>query len=321
MNITKKIKTVILDAATLGNDIDLTVFNRFGEVCIYNLTARESVAERINDCDVCIINKVKIDSEVLKDAKRLKLICVAATGFDNVDTEYCKNNGIAVCNVAGYSVNSVSQLTLAMVLSASVNLNAYRNAVADGRYSEGSVQNILTPVYHELAGKTWGIIGYGAIGKKVGDAAKALGCNVVVNKRTPIDEPPCLTLDKLLEVSDIISIHVPLTNQTKNMISKREISLMKDGVFIVNVARGAVWDEKAVADAVENGKIGFMGCDVYSTEPMPKTHPFYNIRNFENVCLTPHTAWGAFESRTRCLNEICKNIEAFLNGEARNRIV
>lgn len=316
-----KLKIAILDAATLGDDIDLSVFDDIGETEIYSLTERDQTSERITDCDICIINKVKMDETVLSNAERLKLICVAATGYDNIDVEYCKQHGIAVCNVAGYSANSVSQLTLAMVLSASVNLSVFRSSVADGSYTSGSVQNILTPVYHELAGKTWGIIGYGGIGKKVGDVAKVLGCRVVVNKRTPIDGVDCLSLDELLSISDIVTIHVPLNDSTRKMIGERELSLMKDGVFLVNVARGAVLDEEATACAVESGKLGFFGCDVYSVEPMPQNHPFYRIRNRENVCLTPHMAWGAYEARERCMKEICENIQSFLSGGDRNRIV
>ena len=315
------LKTVILDAKTLGGDIDLSIFNEFGETVIYPLTSKEELAERISDCDVCILNKVKMTSDILPFAKNLKLICVAATGFDNIDTEYCRQNGIAVCNVAGYSVNSVSQLTLAMVLSASVNLPIFRKSVADGSYSNGSVQNILTPVYHELCGKTWGIIGYGNIGKKVGLAAEALGCEVIVNKRTPIDGVNCVSLDELITRSDIITVHVPLSSETKSLIGKAEIDKMKDGVMLVNVARGAVLDEREVANAVKNGKFGFFGCDVYSIEPMPNNHPFYEIKDFENVCLTPHMAWGAFESRKRCVFEIAQNIRDFINGGERNRIV
>jgi glycerate dehydrogenase len=314
-------KIVILDAATLGNDIDLGLFKALGETEIYEITEKCDIEARIENADVCIINKVKLNGEVLKNAKQLKLICVAATGYDNIDTAFCKEHGIAVCNVAGYSANSVSQLTLAMVLSASVNLDTFRNSVADGSYSRGSVQNILTPVYHELSGKVWGIIGYGGIGKRVAAAAEALGCRVVVNKRTPVEDVECLTLDELLTVSDIITVHVPLTDKTRGMIGEREISLIKRGAFLVNVARGAVLDEQAVADAVENGVLGFFGCDVYSQEPMPESHPFYRIRNRENVCLTPHMAWGAYESRVRCMEEIKKNIESFINGENRNRIV
>lgn len=316
-----KIKIAILDSATLGSDIDLSVFGMLGDVDIYPITEKKDIESRIADCDVCIINKVKLNSEVLSNAKKLKLICVAATGFDNIDTSFCKENGITVCNVAGYSVNSVSQLTLAMVLSASVNLNAFRDSVADGRYSAGNVQNILTPVYRELAGRTWGIIGYGGIGRKVGIAAEALGCKVIANKRTPVEEVECVPLEELLKRSDIITVHVPLSEETRNMIGKKEIAMMKDGVFLVNVARGAVFDEEEIAKAVESGKIGFFGCDVYSTEPMPVSHPYYRIRNRENVCLTPHMAWGAYESRERCMNEICENIKSFLCGGMRNRIV
>ena len=314
-------KITVLDAATLGNDIDLSLFNDLGEVEIYNVSPRETVADRIKDADVCVINKVRLDEAVLGDAKKLRLICVAATGYDNIDTVYCKNNGIAVCNVAGYSANSVSQLTLAMVLSASCNLDSFRNSVANGSYSAGNVQNILTPVYHELCGKTWGIIGYGGIGRRVGAAASALGCNVIVNKRTPVDDAKCVSLETLIRESDIITVHVPLTEQTRGMIGEKELGMMKDGVMLVNVARGAVLDENAVANAVEQGKIGFFGCDVYSTEPMPADHPFDRIKNYKNVCLTPHMAWGAYEARVRCMNEIKLNINSFLNGESRNRIV
>jgi glycerate dehydrogenase len=314
-------KITVLDSATLGNDIDLSLFNELGDVNIFDVSPRETVSKRIKDVDVCIINKVKLDEAVLKDARSLKLICIAATGYDNIDTEYCKNNGIAVCNVAGYSANSVSQLTLAMVLSASVNLNAFRNSVANGSYSSGNVQNILTPVYHELCGKTWGIIGYGGIGRRVGAAASALGCNVIVNKRTPVDDAKCVSLETLLKESDIITVHVPLTDKTRGMIGADELKMMKDGAFLVNVARGAVLDEEAVANAVISGKLGFFGCDVYSVEPMPADHPFYKIKNYENVCLTPHMAWGAYEARVRCMNEIKLNVISFLNGETRNRIV
>lgn len=314
-------KIAVLDAATLGDDIDLSLFNDLGEVSIYPLTEKRDIASRIADCDVCIINKVKLNREVLEDAASLKLICVAATGYDNIDTEYCADRGIAVCNVAGYSANSVSQLTLAMVLSASVNLPVFRAAVADGSYSKGSVQNILTPVYHELAGRVWGIVGFGGIGRRVAAAAEALGCRVVVNKRTPVPDAVCLSLDELLSVSDIVTVHVPLTDETRGMIGERELRLMKQGAFLVNVARGAVLDEEAVADAVESGKLGFFGCDVYSQEPMPESHPFRRIKSRPDVCLTPHMAWGAYESRLRCMEEIKLNIISFRNGKKRNRIV
>lgn len=317
----EKLKIAVLDAATLGDDISLALFNDLGNVTVYSVTTPDEVGERIRNIDVCIINKVKLTRDLLSLATRLKLICVAATGYDNIDTEFCRERGIAVCNVAGYSANSVSQLTLAMVLSASVNLNSFSSSVSNGSYSKGKVQNILTPVYHELAGKTWGIVGYGGIGKKVASVANALGCNVVVNKRTPVDEVKCLPLDELLAVSDIVTLHVPLTDKTRGMIGKRELALMKDGAMLVNVARGAVCDEEAVAQAVELGKLSFFGCDVYSAEPMPENHPFGRIKHLPNVCLTPHMAWGAYESRVRCMEDIYMNIQSFQNGDRRNRIV
>lgn len=317
----ENIKIAILDTATLGKDIDLSAFSALGKTEVYDLTEREEIVSRLAGKDVCIINKVRLDSSVLCQLPSLRLICVAATGYDNIDVEYCRVHGIAVCNVAGYSANSVSQLTLAMVLSASVHLPEYRASVADGTYSAGSVQNILSPVYHELAGKTWGILGYGGIGKKVGDAAKALGCQVIVHKRTPIDEEECVSLEELLKRSDIVTVHVPLTEHTRGMIGKKELDLMKDGAFLINVARGAVTDEEAVACAVESEKLGFFGCDVYSSEPMTASHPFYRIRGRKNVCLTPHMAWGAYESRKRCMDEIYKNILSYYDRQMRNRIV
>lgn len=316
-----KLKICILDTDTMGSDTDLSVFQRYGECSFYPLSEPETLKERIRDKDVLITNKVKLTKNVLEGAESLKLICVFATGYDNVDREYCKERGIALCNVAGYSTDSVAQLTLAMVLSASVSLPVYKKAVDDGTYSAQSAQNILTPVYHELAGRTWGIVGYGAIGKKVASVAKALGCRVVVHKRTAVEDAECVSLDRLLEISDVVSLHVPLSDSTRGMIGKRELELMKDGAFLVNVARGAVTDEAAVRDAVLSGKLGFFGCDVYSAEPMTESHPFYILRGRDNVCLTPHMAWGAAEARQRCADEICKNIEAFLSGEQRNRII
>ena len=317
----ESLKIVVLDAATLGNDIDLSVFADLGVVTVYQTTSPEECVPHLADANVCIVNKIKLSKEILSRTPSLELICVAATGYDNIDTEYCKSCGIAVCNVAGYSTGSVSQLTLAMVLSASVHLPTYRRTVADETYTVGGIQNILTPVYHELAGKVWGIVGYGGIGKKVGDVAKALGCRVIVCKRTPVDGEECVSLSELLKRSDIVTVHVPLTAETRGMIGRNELASMKDGAFLVNAARGAVLDEEAVAEAVESGKLGFFGCDVYSVEPLPIFHPLYRIRNRENVCLTPHMAWGAFEARERCMKEIYKNILAYQKGTERNRIV
>ncbi|MBE7064264.1 MAG: hydroxyacid dehydrogenase [Ruminococcaceae bacterium] len=317
----KKIKITILDSATLGKDIDLTPLYDVGEVCKYEMTSPEVVSVRIAECDAVVLNKVKLDRTNLPFAKNLKVICVAATGYDNIDLEYCRENNIAVCNVAGYSSHSVAQLTAAMVLSLSVHLNEYTDYVNSGKYTAGGVQNHLSPTYHELCGKTWGIIGYGGIGKQVAKVAEAFGCRVLVNKRTPEYGVECVSIDELCRQSDVVTLHTPLNDETRSLIDKAKIALMKNSVILVNVARGAVVDEQAVADAVLNGKIGAFGCDVYSVEPFSENHPYNRIKCFPNVCLTPHMAWGAYEARNRCLSEVAKNIKSFFAGERRNRIV
>ncbi|MBR5236539.1 MAG: hydroxyacid dehydrogenase [Clostridia bacterium] len=314
-------KIAILDAKTLGADLSLEPVQTLGKCMVYDGTEPWQVAERIQDAEIVLINKVKLHGGVLKDATSLKLICLAATGYDNVDLEYCREHNIAVCNVVGYSSHSVSQVTAAMVLALSVHLKPYDAYVSSGSYTQSGVANKLTPIYHELYGKTWGIIGYGSIGKEVGAVANALGCRVLVHKRTPSDECNCVTLEELCRESDVISIHTPLSDDTRGMIGKEQIELMKENVILVNTARGAVTDEEAVCEAVLNGRIGAFGTDVYSVEPFPAEHPFCKIKDLPNVYLTPHMAWGAYESRCRCLAEISENIRAFYAGKTRNRVV
>ena len=314
-------KISILDASTLGNDLDLSVFDKYGEVCVYGTTAIEEVEKNIADSDVIVINKVKVNEKNLKNAKNLKLILEMATGFDNIDLEYCKANGIAVCNVVGYSTMSVSQITVSMALSLISNMASFSRACADGTYSAGSVANILTPTYHDIAGKTWGIVGYGNIGKQVGKVAEALGCKVIAYKRTPVDGVECVDIDTLCEKADIISIHTPLNDGTRNLITSDRIAKMKSSAIVINAARGAVCDEGALANAILDGKIYGLGVDVFTQEPYPVSHPFTKIAGLPNVILTPHMAWGSYESRVRCRDEAILNLEAFLSGEKRNRLV
>lgn len=314
-------KISFLDSSTLGSDIDLSLFEKYGELRVFTTTAPSEFADHVADSDVIIFNKVKVGRDNLPACPNVKLVCVTATGFDNIDVEYCKEKGIAVCNVVGYSTQNVAQLTLAMVLSLMCHLTEYDRSVSDGRYSRGGVANILTPVYHEIYGKTWGIVGYGNIGKQVGAVAKALGCRVIVYKRTPIAEEECVDIDALCRESDIISVHTPLNDGTRGLISRERIALMKRDAILVNVARGAVCDEAAIADAILEGKLGGVGIDVYSKEPFGSEHPMARIAGRDNVILTPHMAWGSYEARRRCCEEIALNIEAFLRGERRNRIV
>ena len=313
-------KITVLDSATLGKDLDLSPLCREGEVDIYENTQPHEIAKRIEDSDVVVINKVKLGEAQLSGAKRLKLICLAATGYDGVDVTYCKSVGIAVCNVVGYSTHSVAQTTVAMVLSLCCHLAEHNETVKSGRYFASGVANSLTPVYHELAGKTWGIVGYGNIGRQVGAVAQALGCRVVYHRKNSVAGDGSVTLSELCRVSDVITVHTPLNESTKGLIGQQQIDQMKDGVVLVNTARGAVTDEGAVAKAVKLGKIGAFGSDVFSIEPFGSEHPFDEIKSLPNVCLTPHMAWGAYEARVRCLEEIIQNIRAFDRGEIRCRV-
>lgn len=313
-------KITVLDAKTLGDDLSLEPLKSIGECDVYPSTLPEQVEERIAKSDVVIVNKIKLNGGNLGKSA-VKLICVAATGYDNIDIRYCREHNIAVCNVEGYSSHSVAQVTLACVLSLSTHLNSYNGYVKSGEYTKSGIANMLSPAYHELFGKTWGIVGYGNIGKEVGNAAKALGCRLLVCKRSPVPEAECTDIDDLCRRADIITVHLPLSDETREIINEKRIALMKNGVILVNAARGAVTDEAAIATAVKNGKIGAFACDVYSIEPFSADHPFYEIKNYPNVLLTPHMAWGAYEARKRCLGEIVKNIEDFENGGLRGRVV
>ena len=313
-------KIAILDAATLGEDLDLSPFRRFGDVAVYQATLAEEVALRVENAECVIVNKIRLGEENLKNARCLRLICVAATGYDNIDLGYCRANGIAVCNVVGYSAGSVSQLTVAMALSLACHLPAYRECVSSGEYSRGKNANRLVPVYHELSGKTWGIFGYGAIGRRVGDVARALGCRVLYTRASEDKSPDCVSLDQLCRESDILSLHSPLTEKTRGVISDSRLRMMKKDAILINVSRGAVTNEAAVAEAILEGRLGGFGCDVYSCEPFGQEHPYHAIASLPNVCLTPHMAWGAYEARERCRDEMVENIAAFLRGEARSRV-
>ena len=311
----------MLDAATLGDDVSLSVFRALGELEIYGSTAQHEIELRIRDAEILILNKVRLGADNLRNASRLKLICITATGYDNIDLAYCREKGIGVTNVAGYSTDSVAQVTVATVLSLACHLREYDRVCREGVYSRSTAQNCLKPPYFELSGKTWGIVGLGNIGRRVASVASALGCRVIAVRRSTTEPSPfeTVSLDRLCRESDIISLHIPLSEETRGLISRERISLMKQGAILMNAARGAVVDEVAVADAVLSGRIAF-GTDVYSQEPYPTDHPFSRLSACDHVLLTPHMAWGAYEARCRCLNEVAENIRAFLSGKRRSRI-
>lgn len=314
-------KIAVLDKSTLGADIDLSPIYALGEVTEFETTSPELVAERIADTEVVIINKIKLNESNLKNAEKLKVICIAATGYDNIDTDYCKIAGIAVCNVPGYSTDSVAQVTLSMALSLITHLKEYERFVNSGEYTKTGIANRLTPVYHELSSLTWGVVGGGGIGMKVAEIADAFGCKVMICRRKQEGRFPVVDIDTLCKESDIISLHIPLSDETRNLINADRIAEMKKNAIVINTARGAVADEKALANAVKEGKIGGLGVDVYSVEPFDKNHPYNEILGFDNVCLTPHMAWGSYEARNRCVKIIAENIKSFFKNENKNRIV
>ena len=313
-------RIVILDGDTLGPQLDLSPLEALGETEYHAATTPAEIPERLREADVALVNKLRLGRENLAGSDRLKLICIAATGYDNIDVPWCREKGIAVCNVAGYSTDSVAQLTAAMALYLTEHLGAYTAAVRSGRYSRGTTANILSPVYHELRGLTWGVAGYGRIGRRVGEIAEALGCRVLCWRAHPRPEDPFVPLEELCRRSDILSVHLPLNDATRGLFSRELIALCKPSCLFINVARGAVADEAALAEALTAGRLGGLGIDVYSAEPFPETHPFFPLRDREDVCFTPHMAWGGLETRQRCIREIGENIAAFRRGERRNRV-
>lgn len=314
-------KIVLLDTATWGEDIDITPLLAVGDVTEYKQTRRDQVMDRIRDAEVVVLNKVNLKEFDLSEAKALRLICVSSTGYDTVDTAVCQRLGIALYNVPAYCSDSVSQITLAMALTLASHLTEYRDCVHSGNYTEVGIANRLSPVFHELSSMTWGVVGGGSIGSRVAELASAFGARVLLCRRKPDDRYEQANIDAICRKADIISLHVPLTDETRGMISRERIATMKKGAILINVARGAVTDETAVADAILDGSLGGLGCDVYSTEPFGKNHPFYSLLGRSNVCFTPHMSWGSLEARARCIETIAKNISAYEAGDNTNRIV
>ncbi len=312
---------VMLDVGTLGADIDLSPIRAMGQTVEYPNTSPEQVSDRIAEAEVVVCNKIKLNAANLPSAKHLRLICVTATGYDNIDLDTCRRLGIALCNVPAYSTESVAQLTLSMALSLVGHLHEYRTFVHDGSYSASGMANHLSPPYRELSSLCWGVVGGGAIGSAVAALAQAFGCRVLMCRRTPDDRFAQADLDTVCREADILSLHVPLTDGTRGMISRERIAAMKPGAILINVARGAVTDEEALTEAVESGHLGGLGVDVYSTEPFGADHPFARILSRPNVILTPHMAWGALEARNRCMSVIAENMASFAAGGQKNRIV
>ncbi|WP_456401753.1 D-2-hydroxyacid dehydrogenase [Persephonella sp.] len=316
-------KIVFLDADTVGEDIDLSIFEKFGEFQKFPYTEREEVFDRVKDVDVVITNKVIIDRDVIDSADKLKLICVAATGVNNIDISYAKVKGIGVTNVAGYSTESVVQHTFGMVFYLLHRLRYYDDYVKKGDYSKSKIFTHISNPFYELNGKTWGIIGLGTIGRRVGQVAESFGCEVIYFSTSGVERDEKYEkypLDELLKVSDIVSIHAPLNERTRNLLTYEKIKMMKRSAVLLNLGRGGIVNEDDLAKALDEGLILGAGLDVLEKEPIDLENPLLKIKNKDSLLITPHIAWTSIEARRKLIKEIAENIKAFLEGKERNRV-
>lgn len=314
-------KIVILDGNALNpGDLSWDPIREFGEVTVYPRTENtEDVISRIGDHEIVLINKVPITEAVLAACPNIKLICVQATGYNVVDCEAAKRRGIPVCNVPSYSTAAVAQFTMALLLEICHRIGHHDRLVHEGKWCECDTFCFWDTPQMELAGKTMGIIGFGSIGQAVGRLAKALGMEVITYSRSVRPEGAeigkYVDLDTLLAQSDVISLHCPLFPATEKMINAQTIGKMKDGVILLNTARGGILDEKAVAEGLKSGKIRAAAVDVVSEEPMLRTNPLLTA---PNCIITPHMAWAPVETRQRLMGVVAENIRGFLEGTPRN---
>ncbi len=314
-------KLVVLERNSAGTDVDVSCFEKFGEVEYYPNTVAENTAQRVRDADIIMANKAPLNETTLKDAPNVKLICLLATGFDNVDLAYCKSRGIKVTNVVNYCTSTVAQHTLLLALALSEKLAFYDNYVKSGTYSTQDRFSNFDRAFYDLEGKTWGIVGMGTIGRRVAGLAKAFGCKVIfysASGKSTCTDYERVEFDTLLQESDILSLHCPLSDRTRGLIDKDALLKMKETAILVNVARGPVVDTQALYDALIANQIAGAGLDVLEREPMTKDNPLAQIKDSTKLIITPHMAWASVESRTHMVQEVVKNIEAFLAGEDRN---
>lgn len=311
-------KIVLLDASTLGNLPEINRFGEYGELVTYAITHPEETKDRVKDADIVITNKVVINEAVMKEAAKLKLICVAATGTNNVDLAYAEKVGIAVKNVKGYSTMSVAQHTFAMLFHLMNHLAYYDNYVKSGSYSQSPVFTNLDREFVQLEGKVFGIIGLGAIGQKVASLAVAFGAKVIyysTSGQNTAQPYPAVSLEELLHKSDIVSIHAPLNEKTKGLIRYKELQMMKKKAILLNVGRGGIINEPELAKALDEELIGAAGIDVFEQEPVDMNNPLLKIKNKEKLILTPHIAWASKEARVVLIDGVCKNIKSFIEAK------
>lgn len=310
-------KIVFLDAKTIGEDIDLSGFDALGEVVKYGFSTEQEARERSKDADVLILNKVQVNEQTIGEADHLKLVCVTATGTNNLDKEYLDKRGIAWRNVAGYSTESVAQHTFAMLFYLLEKLPYYDNYVKSEKYVNDVSFTHFAKAFHELSGMTYGIIGLGNIGRRVADIAKAFGCRVIYYSTSGRNSQPGyerVSFDELLEQSDIVSIHAPLDENTLGLMNKEAFAKMKKSAILLNVGRGPVINEADLAEALNNKTIAAAGLDVLSVEPMQEDNPLRGIKDSERLLITPHIAWAGVEARNRLMGIILGQIKEFFKA-------
>ena len=310
-------KIVFLDAATMG-DVSFAPIEQLGELVCYDRSTPEEALERVGDCEVMIINKVKVTPELIDAAPKLRLICEAATGVNNIDLAYAAQKGIPVRNAVGYSTDSVVQATFMHILSLVGNAPYFDKVVKSGDYSASGLFTDVSVNWWELAGKTIGIIGLGNIGSRVAKVAEAFGmkvCYYSTSGTSHCKDYPSLPLDELMETADVISIHAPLNERTDGLIGERELKLMKKSAFIVNMGRGGIVSEAALAKAIDEELIAGAALDVFVTEPLPQDNPLLHTRHPERLRLAPHVAWASAQARTRLTAIIAENIRTELSAK------
>lgn len=313
-------KITVLDTCTVTNgDVSLDEIKKLGDVRFFDVVEPKDIADTIGDSNAVICNKAKITDEIMEKCENLRYVGLFATGYNNIDTAAAARRGIAVCNVPGYSTDSVAQQAFAMILHFATSADLYSASVLRGDWVKSKTFSYFSYPITELAGKTLGIFGFGTIGKKVAEIGMAFGMKIlaVSHKKTSYTNVEFVDKDELFARADYLTLHCPLTDETRGVVNERTLSLMKPTAFLINTARGGCVEEQALVRALNGGKIAGAGIDVLDAEPMTDGHPYLNAKN---IFITPHVAWGSYEARVRLISLVAENVKAFMRGEPINKV-
>ncbi|MFA7116651.1 MAG: D-2-hydroxyacid dehydrogenase [Bacteroidales bacterium] len=305
-------KIVFLDAITLGDDVSLEPLKSLGDLTMYDNTSEDQINERIAECEVLIVNKVEIKKDNIDHASKLKLICEAATGIDNIDHEYAKSKNILVKNVKGYSTESVAEVTMMLMLNLAGHGIYFDDFVKSGKYSKSGIFTDVTNPFFELKGKKLGIIGMGSIGQRVAEIATVFGMKISyysTSGTSHCTKYPSVSINELLAESDIISINAPMNEKTNNLLTYNMLSKMKSTAYIINIGRGGIINETDLVKALNDNKIAAAGIDVFTEEPIGNSHPYLSeLKDKSKIILTPHIGWTSLEARNVLINMVADNI-------------